>query len=58
MPTLEVGLATSVIVLETVALFAGDVIETPIPVGEIDKVTGNVWGEFDAFGSEIVAVAL
>src|ERR1700722_14760349 len=47
-----------VIAFETVAPFAGDVSEVEMPVLPIVSVTGMVCGEPDAFGSEIVAVAL
>ena len=58
MPAVEVGFAVTEMVLVTGAPFAGDVMETETPVLLMVSVTGIVCGELEAFGSEMVAVAL
>lgn len=58
MPAVDVGFAVTVTVDETVAPFVGVVSETETPVEDIVSVTGTVFGDPEAFGSDIVAVAL
>ena len=58
MPAVEVGFAVTEMVLVTVAPFAGDVMETEMPVLLIVSVTGIVCGELEAFGSDMVATVL
>jgi hypothetical protein len=58
MPAVEVAVAVTGTVLETVARFAGAVIEAETPVVLTVSVTGIVCGELEAAGSLIVAVAL
>jgi hypothetical protein len=58
MPTVEVAVAVTGTVLETVARFAGAVMVADTPVLLIVSVTGIVCGELEAAGSLIVAVAL
>jgi hypothetical protein len=58
MPTVEVALAMTGTVFETVARFAGAVMVADTPVLLIVSVTGIVCGELEAAGSLIVAVAL
>ena len=58
MPAVEVGFAVTEMVLVTVAPFAGEVMETETPVLLMVSETGIVWGELEALGSAIVAVAL
>jgi hypothetical protein len=58
MPAVEVAVAVTVTVPETVAPFAGEVIDVETPVLLIVNVTGTVCGELEAFGSAMVAVAL
>ena len=58
MPTVEVAVAVTGTVLETVARFAGTVMVADTPVLLIVSVTRIVCGELEAAGSLIVAVAL
>ena len=58
MPAVEVAVAETGTVLETVARFAGAVMVAETPVLLMINTTGIVCGELEAAGSEIVAVAL
>jgi len=58
MPAVDVAVAAIVTVLETVAPFAGDVIEVEIPAEVITRLTPSACGELEALGSAMVAVAL
>ena len=55
---MEVAVAVTGMVLETVARFAGEVMVADTPLLLIVSETGIVCGELEADGSEIVAVAL
>jgi hypothetical protein len=58
MPTVEVAVADTVMVLVTVSFAVGDMREAERPVVLMERNTGNACGELEALGSTIVAVAL
>jgi hypothetical protein len=58
MPTVEVAVADTEMVPVAIVPPVGESSVVPMPVVLIVKDTGMYWGELEALGSAIVAVAL